>query len=126
VSDEDLEYLQPGEEPIVTARTLLEVGPRAVLLTAGGVGVTVMTAQGEVIVDIQPVAVVDTIGAGDSFSAGFVTWWSESGGGRDGVGSLDRLVPAVEAATAVAGVVCTRRGADPPWRSELSGAWASP
>ena len=124
VSDEDLAYLAPGVEPIVAARALLDHGPRAILVTAGGDAVLVLTATGDATVPVQPVEVVDTIGAGDSFDAGFLCWWLESGNSVDDLGSLEHLVPAIRAATAVAGIVCGRRGADPPWRQELPTGWS--
>lgn len=124
VSDEDLAYLSPGVEHIEAARGLLALGPRAVLLTAGGDGVHVLTRDTATTIAVQAVDVVDTIGAGDSFGAGFLSWWAAAGLAPADVGSLDHLVPAVEAANTVAGVVCTRRGADPPWRSELPDDWS--
>lgn len=125
VSDDDLEYLVPGHHPAAAARVLLHRGPRAVLLTAGGDGVRVITAAGGELVPVAPVDVVDTIGAGDSFGGGFLSWWVGAGFGTAEVDDLDLLVRAVGAATAVAGVVCVRRGADPPWRSELPADWSS-
>ncbi len=124
VSDEDLAYLAPGVEPIVAARALLDHGPRAIIVTAGGDAVHVLTAVGDATVPVQRVEVVDTIGAGDSFDAGFLCWWLESGNSVDDLGSLEHLVPAIRAATAVAGIVCGRRGADPPWRKELPTSWS--
>jgi fructokinase len=69
------------------------------------------------------VAVVDTIGAGDAFSAGFLAWWQSRGSGLDALDDLASIERAVELAVMVAGVVCTRRGADPPWRHELIDTW---
>ena len=120
VSDEDLEYLAPGQDSLDAARRLLERGPSVVLLTAGGDGVHVVTPAGVDTVAVPAVDVVDTIGAGDSFGAGFLTWWTDSG---SSIGDADRVVDAVRAATAVAGVVVGRRGADPPWRDELPADW---
>ena len=120
VSDEDLDYLAPGMGPLDTARELLERGPSVVLLTAGGDGVHVVTGGGSDTVAVPAVDVVDTIGAGDSFGAGFLTWWIES---ASSIGDTDRVVDAVRAATTVAGVVVGRRGADPPWRHELPADW---
>ena len=68
---------------------------------------------------------VDTIGAGDSFSGGFLAWWSASGRRRADLVDIDALVRAAAAANRVAGVVCTRRGADPPWRHELPPDWVT-
>jgi fructokinase len=124
VSDEDLDYLSPGVDPLAAARALLDAGPSAVLVTRGGDGVQVLTADADRLVEVGSVEVVDTIGAGDSFGAGFLSWWAESGAGRVDTGDPDRLVAAVRAANAVAGIVVTRRGAEPPWRSELPDDWA--
>ena len=124
VSDEDLAYITPGVAPVDAARELLARGPRAVLLTAGGASVHVFTTAGATSVPVPAVEVVDTIGAGDSFSGGFLAWWSAADQAVDQLGALDALVPAVTAAVAVAGVTCTRRGADPPWRHELPEGWS--
>ena len=124
VSDEDLAYLHPGLAPLDAARAVLAAGPKAVLLTAGGGSVHVLTASGETDVAVPKVDVVDTIGAGDSFGGGFLGWWHASGRPAADLASLDALVPAVRAAIAVAGIVVTRRGADPPWRHELPADWS--
>jgi fructokinase len=67
--------------------------------------------------------VVDTIGAGDSFTAGSISWWMASGRIVDDLAAVDLIVPAVNAAHQAAAVVVTRRGADPPHRHELSPDW---
>jgi fructokinase len=125
VSDEDLAFLRPGDEPLDAARAVLRRGAGAVLVTAGSGSVHVLPASGEAEVTVPRVAVIDTIGAGDSFSGGFLAWWSTSGRGVEQLETLDHLVPAVEAAVTVAGVTCTRRGADPPWRHELPVEWGT-
>lgn len=118
VSDDDLGYLRPGVPPLDAARALLEQGPRVVLLTAGAQGIHVLTADAERIVPAEPVAVVDTVGAGDTFGAGFLVAWCESGDVR-ALADVDRLAAAAGFGAAAAAVVITRRGADPPWRHEL-------
>jgi len=124
VSDEDLDYLSPGVDASTAARALLATGPSVVLITRGGDGVLVVTATGDTLVEVGSVEVVDTIGAGDSFGAGFLSWWVASGAPRADTAAVDRLTAAVRAANAVAGVVVGRRGADPPWRSELPDDWS--
>ena len=81
-SDEDLRYLDPDAGAEDAARSLLALGARAVLLTAGPHATTVVVPGGSVTVPVTPADVVDTIGAGDSFTAGFVTWWRDRGYGR--------------------------------------------
>lgn len=125
VSDDDLAYVSPGESPIDAARRLLASGPSVVLLTAGGSHVTVHTPHDErLAVPVAPVEVVDTIGAGDAFAGGFMSWWAVSGRSRADLVDLEALAAAAAAANRVAGIVCTRRGADPPWRGELGDDWA--
>jgi fructokinase len=123
VSDEDLGYLAPGQPAIDAARRLLAAGPRAVLLTAGRQGVVALTTEGERQIEVAPIDVVDTIGAGDAFSGGFMAYWTAAGLGSGELASIGHVAHAVEAASTVAGVVCSRRGADPPWRDELPADW---
>ena len=118
VSDDDLAYLEPDAEPLDAARSLLDRGPKVVLLTAGARGAHVLTVSGERFVPATVVDVVDTVGAGDSFGAGFLVAWTE-GGAVESFDDLDRLTDASAFAARVAAVVCSRRGADPPWRSEV-------
>jgi fructokinase len=125
VSDEDVAYMHPGVAPLEAAHALLARGPRAVLLTAGAESVHVLTAAGAIDVPVPRVDVVDTIGAGDSFSGGFLAWWSGAHHTVQQLGSLDHLALAVTAAVTVAGITCTRRGADPPWLHELPGDWST-
>lgn len=124
VSDEDLDYLTPGLETADAAKRLLEQGPRAVIVTAGAKHTTVVTADDATVVEVPPVAgeVIDTIGAGDTFGAGMLAWWHAAGVSRRQL-SVEQLVAGVRVGHAAAGVVVTRRGADPPTRAELDIEW---
>ncbi len=69
------------------------------------------------------VEVVDTVGAGDAFTAGLLTWLAERG--ALAVGATRDLTPAqvaewLDFANQVAALTCRRAGADPPRRSDLS------
>lgn len=125
VSDEDLGYLAPGVDGLEAARGLLARGPSTVLLTRGGSGVDVLTATGERFVAAEPVDVVDTIGAGDTFGGALMAWLVINGAGADRMGDPDLMQRAARAANAAAGVACTRRGADPPSRIDLGADWSS-
>jgi len=119
VSEEDLEYLQPGLPAVEAVRALLERGPTVGLFTRGPSGALVITRTAEVAVPAPRVKVVDTIGAGDAFGGGFISWWSERGLDRDDLGKIDLVVEATEFACLVAARTCSRPGASPPYRSEL-------
>jgi fructokinase len=126
VSDEDLGFLDPDRSPLDAATQLLDRGPTVVLLTRGGDGVTVLGRAGRRDVAVEPVEVVDTIGAGDAFGGGFLAWWNATGRSVAELADLDLVAEAVHAANRVAAVVCGRRGADPPWRAELPADWDRP
>jgi fructokinase len=117
VSDEDLAWLCPGQAPEDAARGLLARGPAVVLLTRGADGVVVMTAGGERIVEAPAVQVVDTIGAGDAFSGGFLAAWRPASG--DGV-DLDGAAEAAAYGALVASMTCERAGASPPTLDEVN------
>jgi fructokinase len=110
VSEEDLAWLN------VPARSLLDTGPRAVLLTRGGHGATALTPESETPVAAPSVRVVDTIGAGDAFSAGWLAWWSEH---EAALGDAEAIADATRFACVVAARTCERAGASPPRRDEL-------
>ena len=63
--------------------------------------------------------IVDTVGAGDSFSGGFLAQWAMRGLGRGDLGSLDEVLSAARFGISVAGITCQRAGADPPRLAEL-------
>jgi len=75
-SDEDLSCLNlPGEDAVAQARHMLQSGRASVLaLTLGAKGAAILTRHGQLFQaqESEPVAVVDTVGAGDCFLAGLV------------------------------------------------------
>jgi fructokinase len=119
VSEEDVAFLDPDRDPVDATRALLADGPAVGLLTRGGDGAVVITSDAEVMVRAPRVTVVDTIGAGDAFAGGFLSWWREHGLGADALGELDTVLAATKFACLVAARTCERAGASPPYRSEL-------
>jgi fructokinase len=106
LSVDDLAWLAPGEPPLAAARRWLDHGLSAVLLTAGAEGATVLTDAGAEPIAPVPVEVVDTIGAGDAFSAGFLAHWLSSGAAA--------VADAARFAARVAAIACSLQGATPP------------
>ena len=121
VSMEDLELLDPDEDPMTVAQRWSRSGPTLVLVTAGGDGVDAVFG-GDVLHERAPtVDVVDTVGAGDTFTAGFLAALHRGGhlGGRLTGLTADALRPALDLALRAAAITCTRAGADPPYAADL-------
>ncbi len=122
VSDEDLGLLYPGATAEEIAQSWLRAAVGLVIVTRGASGAEAFSAEGRIAVPGRSVAVVDTVGAGDTFQAALIAGLAERGvWGRS---DLDRLSTAqiaelVRFAVAAAAITCTRRGADLPRRTEL-------
>ena len=119
-SDEDCAAL--GLTPDAAAAQWRDRGASLVALTLGGAGAALFGPFGRVDIGAPSVAVVDTVGAGDTFLAALITALDEhSLATPQGVGGMDR--DAAEAclrfAVAAAAITCTRRGADLPRREDL-------
>ena len=122
VSDEDLGLLYPSADPAGLAAQWLAAGVKLVVVTLGGHGAWAWTAQGHVAAAPVRVAVVDTVGAGDTFQAALLTTLAERGLlHRDALATLaPATVQAVlDFAAQAAAITCSRRGADLPRRAEL-------
>lgn len=117
-SDEDLDWITGGTD----AAALLNAGARVVLLTRGAEGVTIVTRDGSLDVPAVKAQVVDTVGAGDTFSAGFLAQMQADGlltkEALPGA-TLDQLATAARFGAKVAAITVSRAGANPPWASDL-------
>lgn len=122
LSDEDLAWLVPDTPPERAIPALLAAGPSLVLLTRGAAGAEGWTAAGHRALPAPRVAVVDTVGAGDTFNAGVLAGLAQAGAlTRPALRALspEALDTALSLGIAAAAVTTTRPGADPPWRHEL-------
>ena len=121
-SEEDLGWLYPGEAVEAAAQRWQRHSGGLVVLTRGPAGVSAWTATGRVDRAAEPVPVVDTVGAGDSFAGGLLDGLYRIGGlhpGGPGALRVDELDAVLAFAARVAAVTCSRPGADPPYRREL-------
>ncbi len=109
-SDEDFGWMG------VTVTDLLERGPKVVIETRGAEGAVAHMADGvEVSVGARAIEFVDAVGAGDSFCGAVLTrLWAD--GWPVDAAAWERILAF---AVRVAGITCSRPGADPPWASEL-------
>lgn len=123
VSDEDLNYLYPGQSVEDFIKAALRAGVQLVVVTRGSAGALAATAHGvQAVLPAAPVRVVDTVGAGDTFQAGLLSWlWREGYLQNDGFRRMNAsaLKTALGFATCAAAITCSRRGADLPYLSEV-------
>ena len=118
LSDEDAEWLYGTFDP----QAILAKGPKVVLMTEGSKGATAFTARGKVSVTAPPIVVADTVGAGDTFNAGFLAALDRAGQlTKSAVAQLsdDTLRAALLLGTRAAAITCSRPGANPPWANEV-------
>lgn len=121
-SDEDIGFLAPAiaGRPAATGSQqwreiaehwLATYGIGMVMITRGSDGASALNADGSwTDVPGSSAEVVDTVGAGDTFMAGFLDGWVRFG--RDLHASVERGVVA-------AAIVCERKGAQPPTSAEV-------
>lgn len=127
-SDEDLEWLYPGQDPVKAAERWLATGPAVVLVTRGADGAFAVLPGGLVAVDALPAEVVDTVGAGDAFMSGTLHALAAHGllgpAARGRLRALDRaaVTDVLRHASASAAVTVARAGANPPDAAELDAA----
>ncbi|MDQ6753559.1 MAG: carbohydrate kinase [Actinomycetota bacterium] len=129
-SDEDLQWLYPDLDPLAAARNWLAIGgaaggPAVVVVTRGADGPWAVNAAGEAQTPVPQTAVVDTVGAGDSFMAALLSALvdRELDGAqrRDALRSLstEELGQVLRYAAKAAAVTVSRSGANPPRRADL-------
>ncbi|MEO1062306.1 MAG: carbohydrate kinase [Actinomycetota bacterium] len=125
VSRADIGWVEPGADPLDVAMAWIRRGPAVVVVTRGADGSVAVTPERMCEVPATPVEVADTVGAGDSYMGGLLTWLSEHDATtRPALGALDDQgwADALGFAGTVAAITSTRIGADPPSRDELAGA----
>lgn len=128
-SDEDLEWLYPGEPAGDVARRWLELGPVAVFVTLGADGAVAFGPAGQVTRAPVRVEVADTVGAGDAFMSALLDTMAALG--LTGAAARPELAAALDGpalarmlhrAGTAAALTVSRAGANPPDTAELAAA----
>lgn len=111
-SDDDINWLVDDNDPLAYAETwVVEHGLSLFIVTLGSEGAVAVKPDGRQIrVPGHRVELVDTVGAGDTFMAGFLSAYA--------VDPMD-LEIALNRGAAAAALVCGRKGANPPTTTEL-------
>ena len=116
VSDDDLNWLYPGEDQLVIAKRWIAENVSLVVITKGSDGLVGVTANKVESVPGVSVEVVDTIGAGDTVGA-VITEAVVNVGLNELHGAA--LHSALVKAALAAAFTCTKKGAQPPTAREL-------
>jgi ribokinase len=73
LNHEEAKQLTGSDDLDDAANILFKTGPKTVIIKRGSKGVFGATPDSKISVPVYPVKVVDTTGAGDAFSSGFIT-----------------------------------------------------
>ncbi len=125
VSDEDLDWMiaDTSLSQDTKMEQLIHKGASIVIMTRGKDGAKAMMADKSIVeVPSKLVEVVDTVGAGDTYNAGFIAKLSElSVLDKTSIKNIDKsqLSEALSFGASVAAVTVSRAGANPPWKHEL-------
>ena len=122
ISDEDLEWIYPELDLDDAARLILSKGPQACVVTHGIKGSYWFGEGFKAFAPTNPITVVDTIGAGDTFHAGLLAYlYRESLLTRPGLSGISERQAelALTFATHAAEGTCKKQGADPPRIDEV-------
>jgi fructokinase len=116
VSDYDLVWLYPGQQLADIASRWVRDGVALVVVTHGARGLVGYTAESATKVDGVKIDVADTVGAGDTVGAIIVEAMVEKG-----IMTLigEELESTLRRAAIAAGITCSRKGAQPPYKHEL-------
>jgi fructokinase len=122
VSDEDLKAMQLLGDPLNEARALLTQNTQIVVLTLGKHGAWCLTQNSEIFQSPAHVQVVDSVGAGDCFYAGFLLKLADLGGFNRHPfipASDDTLKSAMAFGNQMTAWNLQKAGCQPPWKHEL-------
>lgn len=123
-SDEDLNWIFSSTNPQDSAMKIIESGASLVIVTLGKNGAFAVNKNHEVIeVLAKEITVIDTIGAGDTFAAALISqllensWINENA--LNNLSNTD-LSEILNNCSMAAAITCSRQGANPPHRHEVT------
>lgn len=125
-SDEDVAWLYGTDDVEDVVASWRELGAALTVLTQGAEGAVGFSAAGRVQVAPVVVEAVDTVGAGDTFSAGILDALAAEGllgvENRPALAALpsDDVASVLHRAATLAAITVSRAGANPPWSDELT------
>jgi fructokinase len=122
ISDEDVKWMTGSGDLAKAARKFLASGAKVVAITKGGDGVEVFTRRFGFAADAPKVKVADTVGAGDTFTAGLLFQLQQQKQlTKAALAKIEQtdLMQAAAFAMRAAAVTVSRVGADPPWSHEM-------
>lgn len=119
LSADDARWLYPEMAPEDVLAHLVAIGADLAVMTLGAEGAIARNAADTYRSRAHVVAVVDTVGAGDAFTAGLVyRLWASGNLVREAVAHAN-VSDALAFASAVGSLQSTRAGADPPTISDV-------
>lgn len=122
LSDEDLQWLMPGQPEAEAVAALHDQGVKLVLITRGADGASALQGDTALSLPARKITVVDTVGAGDTFNAGFLSGLIRQGVlEKSAMQSLprDQLGAVLARAIAAAAITASRAGANPPSAADI-------
>lgn len=127
ISGADMEFVYPDLSRDEAFERVLSLGPRMVITTLGSDGAMAIGKRDNgsrftATTPVVEVKVADTIGAGDTFHAAFLSWLELHGKmSRSALSALTEteLHDALFFANKAASLVCSKHGAEPPTMAEM-------
>ena len=123
-SDEDLNWIFSNNNPQDSAINIIESGASLMVVTLGKKGAFAVNKKLEIVeVTANEIEVIDTIGAGDTFAAALITQLLENSWINKNaldILSSDDLTEILTNCSAASAITCSREGANPPHRHEVS------
>ncbi len=122
ISDEDVHWMTGHHDLAKAAKAWLKKGAKIVAVTKGGEGVEIYTKTYSFKQAAPKVEVADTVGAGDTFTAGLLATLLKDGNlTKKNITAISEedLRHAADFAARAAAITCTRPGANPPWAREM-------